>query len=172
MIKLYNNSPLSDDVILPLLKLGFKISKIKGTIAVRIPNGKRGGGVAFDCNRVRWGKSKRWVNVDGAIEVSPYFSFDYFRSANEFWETMLHEFKHVYDHQNRKKEYLPFSTDNGFDPVKRKWKRRPPHDERPEELRAFRFTKENKNKIDDELLLNLAIEFERVVNLKYKDGIP
>jgi len=148
MIKLYNSSKLSDNVILPILKQAYELAEIKGKIVVIITRGKTGHGSFYSRKNLKYKpffKSNRFIKSDaGFVIVHPSRkSFDTISCAQRTCEIILHEFKHASDYING----IPFTYDA-------------PYKKRPHEVRA-RFFANYEAKIDEELILNLAIEIEK-----------
>jgi hypothetical protein len=151
MIKLYNNSKLSNEVILPILKQAYKLAEIKGKIVVVITKGVVGKGIFYNTKNLQFKpyfKSNRFIKSNaGFIVIHPNRCFsDAIDCAQRTCEIILHEFKHASDYINK----IPFARNLSY----RK---------RSHEIRA-RFFANYEVKIDEELLLNLAVEIERLRN--------
>ena len=162
-MKLYNHTPIEDKILERLLvKAGQSIGARTSDVIVqvnrgRIPNCSRA--VACRCDIVKL--EKRWTNTDGGyfkISLSlplKIFSQDSLQAAETFLEVARHEWGHIRDYQESSK---PFSA--------RSLGRRPPHNSRPEEIRAANYIYDSDKKISknyfEDVLLNLGIEIERI----------
>lgn len=160
MIKFYNNSSINDKPLLAIIKAGMKQLDLKGDIIFLIKNGRIGGGYYWRGNLFRdrrFNNRYQWVSANlGKIEINPHLGRDFIQSATYMYEAILHELKHARD----------IKVDRMVcDSHKVQYRKR------NHEISA-RFFAKYTAKYDDELLLNLAIEIERIVNTKYKYGIP
>lgn len=149
-IKLYNNSKIKDEVLLPIIKFAMKTLNLKGSVIVLIKKGFRGGGTfcrGANFKDMRFGHYK-WISSDfGKIVINPdLIRRDSIRSAELMYETIMHEFKHAFDWKNK-----TVSFDHSL-----------PYSKRPCEISA-RFFAKYEVKQDEEMILNLAIEIERIM---------
>lgn len=150
-MKLYNRTKIPNEILEPLLvAAGRSVRARTGQVAVQVNPGQYGiRGMAYCCLAVRLGK--RFVNVDGGyFKISLPKHGEPLKNAKSFFEVAQHEFAHIKDFQEGE---LRFSFRvNG---------RRPDHDDRPEELRAFHAVRYAKTSIDtDTLIQNLAAELQ------------
>lgn len=181
MVKLLNNTKLSNDLLNDILTTAGRSVKAKTTsVVVQVNSSKRSGGRAFECYRVRWTKnnqkkSTRWIETDGGAfkikiplntikffeqmannEKMAYSKEELFseieRICTYFFEVAQHEFGHIKDFQNGGRRRLEFSSkENG---------KRPSHRLRPEEVRADNYVfdaRYDKSKVE-ELINNLIAD--------------
>lgn len=154
MIKLYNYSKLSDTTILPILKQAFKLADLKGKLVVVVTKGYAGGGKFYDCKNLKYKpyfNSERFIKSDaGFVIINPLLrkDIDSMERAEHICETILHEFKHSSDYING----VPFTNTEKYS-------------KRPHEIRA-RFFSKYEASIEDDLILNLAIEIEKLQKRK------
>lgn len=153
MIKLYNNSKIKDEVIKPILKDAYKALRLKGDIIVLVTKGKNGGGHWGAGNLfrdTRFNNGFKWVSSSlGKITINPFlvlWNRDPLHNAGHIYETIQHEFKHAFDW---------YMTNMRFDSKK------VPYINRNYEINARCYVRFDAKK-DEELLLNLAIEIERI----------
>lgn len=155
-MKLYNNSKLDTAIILKVLKEIQRLSKVKGDPVVIITNGKRGGGIAYDnismrCKR--WFKHNKWVGGDGFVKINPllreskYHKYDPLVFSEYFCEVALHEFRHLYQFQQRIFGF--YNTGIA-------------HCKRPQEIDAHFFSR-YEVKVNDDVVLELALNIEKIL---------
>ena len=185
-VKLYNLSTLPDEPMRRLLTRAKLLAGCGGDVVVKVTRGGYSGKAsAHRCDWVaKWSLCHRRetkagdykegrISTDGGyIVIAPCHAptgrktvttgwwSDPLNWAQHFFETAIHEFAHVRDYQVGGRDALPWSSrdlKNG---------RRPPHDFRPEEIRAINTTDEALDKIRrrrgdiDEMILDLAIQME------------
>ena len=173
MIKLYNFSPFSDEVLVPVLNLAKSSLPCHGNVIVKVT---RGGwyvhSMARPCDYVskailsktkktKSGKNRKgWVNTDGGyVILSPGYYEDSLLMATEFFKVAVHEFAHVRDFQRKEK----------FTGYNKRWKNR------PHERRAIHATDDTMEKVRknseifetyNKVILNLALEIEKTGIIK------
>lgn len=154
MIKLYNNSKLSSSILLPIFKKVMKDLTIPYTqkdIIIIISAGRNGGGTYWkgDLFKDKTAfKHSQWVSATlGKVRINPLlWPDDPLYCAEHMYRTVLHEMKHCFDAKVAKMK---------FDSRKVQYRKR------VQEVSA-RFYEKYEAKLDDNLLLNLAIEIERI----------
>jgi len=123
----------------------------------------RTNGVAYMCNSFR--SSRVWLNTDcGFFKVSLPLDLNPLRCAERFYSTARHEWAHVRDFQDQNGQGTrPFS--------KRVNGRRPKHDCRPEELRAYDYVDEADKRIrrNGVVIAELACAIQGVLSLRSRN---
>lgn len=166
-MKLYNRSKIADSVLQDLLiKAGRSIGANTQNVVVQVNPSCQNRwlhirGMAYECDSVLIGK--RFVATDGGwfkISLPILRITDPITIAESFLQVARHEWGHILDYQNGGRDTLEFSHRSYSSG------RRPKHDSRPEELRAENYIYDSDKRISknyfDDVILNLAIEIERV----------
>jgi len=163
-IKLYNFSRYSNDILKKACEYAYRVNNCRGEVVVKVTRGGyRTRSYAHNYYAVykhflsarSYTKSSNYTKLkegsvycDGLVVLKPNKSYrDSLENAQYLMNTIIHEFKHIADFQN--KEY--------FGQYDRKWA------ERPHECRAVNFTKEIEQRLDQKyqnLIIDLAIEKE------------
>lgn len=130
---------MSSEVLTNVLKAAHRLAGAKGGVIVKVTRGGEGYGYARRCsgvyeNLLRPGGHKQTIvrTHGGIICMGPMLpgGLDPVTTASVFFSTAIHEFVHVREFQEQLAgKVLPWSSRNHSG-------RRPPHKERPEELRA------------------------------------
>ena len=170
-MKLLNRTKVPDDLLTKILvSAGKAVGARTSGVVVQVNPSRNGAirGVARECIWVRWGNIKnkrRKMNTDeGAFKITlPVWvhSSDNILSRIQSWfQVAMHEWGHIRDYQHGGRSRLDFS-DN-----RRGSKRRPKHDERPEEIRANEYQEEaSANGVEEKCadqILDLAIAVEEI----------
>jgi len=159
MIKLYNNSKVSFEVLLPILKQAYKLASIQGKIVVVVTRGRHGKGLFYRSKTLQYKrhfKSNRFIKSDaGFVVIWPELrtSKSTCDRAKRMCEVILHEFKHSQDYQQ--KAYFGEYHRN--------------HDNRPHEIRANRFDRYEVF-INESLIQNLTTELENLMYYKHRNN--
>jgi len=155
-MKLLNRTKVSDRAIeAVLVAAGRMVGARTSGVVVCVTHGS-GGGMAYECCRVRWA-GRHWLNTDGGAFRIRFGGGDPLERARRFFHTAAHEWCHIREYQLGGRARFEFSS--------RGRTRRPRHDERPEELRVLKRLKEKTEQGRDEntyadVILALAIELE------------
>ena len=163
MIKLYNNSKIPDNLILPVLQYAFRKTRCHGDVVVKVTRGgihtRSKAERAFSV--ARWFLSRRsrtkadklrtgWVKTNGGyVILQPLLDthLDPILMATSIMDTAIHEFVHIKD----------FQTGKRFAEYNRNWRNR------PHEMRAMMGTRDIVNDPDmkyQDLVLNLGVWLE------------
>ena len=166
-MRLLNRTPLPDSALYDLLvKAGRSVSASTTGVVVQVnPSYRafnRASGMAYRCDSVGWGRSKRWLSTSGgAFRISLPLLYlkhsdrntDLVSVAESFLQVARHEWGHIRDYQNKLE-----SSRRG------PGGRRPPHDSRPEEIRAENYIYDSDKKLPtyyfDDVVLELAVSWK------------
>jgi hypothetical protein len=177
-MKLLNYTKIPDAVLEPLLLRAGRAIGVRTTgVVVKVNPAYRStivSGTAYHCGWVRWrrGTDRRLATDGGAFKVTlpvrtrterPYVKewrdkhYDPLEVAAKFFWVARHEWGHIRDYQSRYWQTWSSRGQSG---------RRPRHDSRPEEIRAFNYADEADDKDRGERwaqeeILNLAIALEQ-----------
>lgn len=154
-MKLINNTTVPSAELERVLVAAGRMVGARTTNVVVLVSRGRGGGMAYECVAVRWGRGRKRRTTDGgAFKIRlPYG--DALAAARQFFGTAAHEWCHIREYQLGGRTRFVFSSGP----------RRPSHDDRPEEqrvyqrLRAKREQGRDENSYADEIL-SLAVAME------------
>jgi len=119
-----------------LVAAGRMVGARTSGVVVCVSHGN-GGGMAYECVRVRWA-GRRWMNTDGGAFRIRLGCGDPLDVAVAFFKTAAHEWCHIREYQLGGRSRFAFSGWSGL--------RRPNHDDRPEELRVYKRLREKEEK--------------------------
>jgi hypothetical protein len=165
-MKLLNYTKIPDAILEPLLlRAGRAVGARTAGVVVKVNPAYRctgSSGMAYACAWVRWkrGSECRLTTDGGAFRISLPIRYDPLKAAQNFFRTARHEWGHIRDYQTR--DYWTLGNSR----IRRLGSRRPPHDSRPEEIRAYNYADEADDKDRGERwaqeeILNLAIALEQ-----------
>ena len=171
-MKLINKTKLPDAVLTKVLTAaGRAIGARTSKVLVHVKSVRSGyystTGFAVMCSSTRRFTKGKWIATDGGfIDIGINIKngmCDPLYIAEQFYNTALHEWAHIKDFQFSFRPEFSHLT-NG---------RRPKHNTRPEEIRAFNMVDDAKAKADrgllksrDDLILDLAISLEELCKSK------
>ena len=170
---LLNESPLPDEVVLRLVRLGMDAAGLNqdADVLVRFVGGPRvfhTRGIAYDCTRRCVRGKWRW-GINGSCDIfapiaapPPWWLRDIMNWALEIWEILVHELHHLREY--RDPDYGSPALPNSWRPGRG----RPRYMNRPEEIRAMAVAERAVDTLPEhpdreDAILALAEEIEKLV---------